>query len=132
MNAPLFLRRACVLAALAAAATGLSGAALAEAGSGVAPAVFIEPLGDVPLMPGLTIVDDAGVDFDAPGGRIVEIAAAGPVSRAAVLSFYQRSLPSLGWTGSGRVFHRDGEKLRLELAGAGARTEIRFFLSPTN
>jgi hypothetical protein len=131
MNAPLFLRRACVLASLAMAVTGLSGAALAEAGTAT-PAVFIEPLGDVPLMPGLTIVDDAGVDFDAPGGRIVEVAARGPVSRAAVLSFYQRSLPPLGWAGGGRVFHRDGEKLRLELAGAGARTEIRFFLSPTN
>lgn len=131
MNAPLFLRRACGLAALAALTVGPSGAVLAEAG-GATQAVFIEPLGDVPLMPGLKIVDDAGVDFDAPGGRIVEVAATGPVSRAAVLSFYQRSLPALGWTGGGRVFKRDGEKLRLEVAGTGARTEIRFFLSPTN
>ncbi|MGE5147902.1 MAG: hypothetical protein ACM3N5_14210 [Candidatus Eiseniibacteriota bacterium] len=131
MIAPLFLRRACVLAGLAVAAAGPSAAALAEAG-GAAPAAFIERLGDVPLMPGLRIVDGDGVDFDAPGGRIVEVAATGAVPRAAVLSFYQRSLPPLGWTGGGRIFQRDGEKLRLELAGAGARTEIRFFLSPTN
>jgi hypothetical protein len=94
--------------------------------------VFIEPLGDVPLMPGLKIVENAGVDFDAPGGRIVEVAATGPVPRAAVLKFYRTSLPPLGWTGGDKVFLRDGEKLRLELAGSGGRTEVRFFLSPAH
>ena len=131
MTAPRFLRRTCILALLAVAAAGPSGAAQAEAGQAV-PSAFIERLGDVPLMPGLKIVDDAGVDFDAPAGRIVEVTAAGAVPRAAVLKFYQKSLPPLGWTGGGRVFQRDGEKLRLELADAGARTEIRFFLSPAH
>jgi hypothetical protein len=132
MIAPLFLRRACLLAVLAAAAaSGQGRAALAEAGHAT-PAAFIERLGDVPLMPGLKIVDGAGVDFDAPAGRIVEVTATGAVPRAAILTFYQRSLPPLGWTGGGRVFERDGEKLRLELAGGGAQTEVRFFLSPAH
>lgn len=83
-------------------------------------------------MPGLRIVENAGVDFDAPGGRIVEVAAAGAVPRAAVLDFYRTSLPRLGWTRRDGVFLRDGEKLRLELSGDGGRTEIRFFLSPAH
>jgi hypothetical protein len=120
-----------MLAVAMAGPAGPSGSAMAEAGQ-PAPSVFIERLGDVPLMPGLTVVEDAGVDFDAPGGRIVEVTAAGAVPRAAVLSFYRQSLPPLGWTGRDLVFLRDGEQLRLELAGAGARTEVKFFLAPAH
>ena len=126
MIAPLLTRRAFGVVLLAA-ATALPLGAFAQQAK---PAVFIERLGDVPLMPGLSVVERSGVDFDAPGGRIVEVAAAGPVTRAAVLEFYRRSLPPLGWTGRNGVFVREGEKLRLELAGAGGRTEVRFFLSP--
>jgi hypothetical protein len=129
MISPLSTRRALAVVMLAVAMAGPSRSAVAQSGAPAAPA-FIERLGDVPLMPGLRIVENAGVDFDAPGGRIVEVAAAGAVPRAAVLSFYRTSLPQLGWSGRDKVFLRDGEKLRLELGGAGGRTEVRFFLSP--
>ena len=132
MIAPLFIRRALAVVMLVVATAGPTGpsrSAVAESGGSGGPA-FIERLGDVPLMPGLRVVEDAGVDFDAPGGRIVEVAAAGPVPRAAVLNFYRTSLPQLGWRGGDRVSVRDGERLRLELAATGGRTEVRFFLSP--
>jgi hypothetical protein len=142
MIAPLFARRGTAVAlgmaalALAVAASGPIGlarpAAAETAADAPAPAPFIERLGDVPLMPGLSIVDDGGVDFDAPGGRIVEVTAAGAVPRAAVLHFYRQSLPPLGWNGRDLVYQREGEKLRIELAGAGARTEVRFFLTPAH
>jgi hypothetical protein len=140
MNAPRFARganavafRMAVLALAVAAAIGLAWPSAAEtAAEAPAPAPFIERLGDVPLMPGLSIVDDGGVDFDAPGGRIVEVTAAGAVPRAAVLRFYRQSLPPLGWNGRDLVYQREGEKLRIELAGGGARTEVRFFLAPTH
>jgi hypothetical protein len=119
---------AVVLAAAAAGPACLARPAAAQAGP--APPAFIERLGDVPLMPGLAIVEEGGVDFDAPDGRIVEVMAAGPVPRAAVLSFYRQSLPPLGWSGQNLVYQREGERLRIELAGAGARTEVRFFLAP--
>jgi len=134
MIAPLSARRAhAVVATMAAVmlAVATAGPAAAEAGT-AAPAAFIERLGDVPLMPGLAIVEDGGIDFDAPGGRIVEVTAAGPVPRAAVLSFYRQSLPPLGWSGQNLVYQREGERLRIELASAGARTEVRFFLAPAH
>ncbi|HVO17554.1 MAG TPA: hypothetical protein VMV26_20195 [Alphaproteobacteria bacterium] len=119
------------LAVATAGPMGLMRPAAAEADAGAsAPAAFIERLGDVPLMPGLAIVEKDGVDFDAPDGRIVEVTAAGAVPRAAVLSFYRQSLPPLGWTGQNLVYQREGERLRIELAGTGARTEVRFFLAP--
>lgn len=139
MIAPLSARRgrsvilgmaALALAVAMAGPMGLVRSAAAEAGA--APSAFIERLGDVPLMPGLSIVEKDGVDFDAPGGRIVEVTAAGTVARDAVLSFYRHSLPPLGWTGRNLVYQREGEKLRIELASAGAQTEVRFFLTPAH
>jgi hypothetical protein len=138
MIAPLFARRAkavffrtAALALAVAAAWPMGGTPPAAAETeAAAPAAFIERLGDVPLMPGLSIVEKDGVDFDAPGGRIVEVTAAGTVPRAAVLGFYRRSLPPLGWDGQNLVYHREGERLRIELIGLGARTEVHFFLTP--
>jgi hypothetical protein len=92
---------------------------------------FVDGIDDLPLMAELTRAGDATV-FDAAQGRVVEALAEGPVTRAAVLAFYARTLPQLGWRSEaeGR-FAREGEKLVLEFppARAGA-TLVRFFLSP--
>jgi hypothetical protein len=102
-------------------------AAWAETQAGV----FIEELGDVPLMPGLRLVEDKGVVFDAPAGRIVEAVAAGPVPAARVRAFYAQTLPQLGWRPVAGAYRRESEKLRLEVEeAAGGETVARFFLSP--
>lgn len=77
---------------------------------------FIDALGDVPLMPGLTLEEGETVVFDAPSGRIVEISVLGTVSPAAARRFYAATLPSLGWIQAaddpGR-YHREDETLVL-------------------
>lgn len=102
-----------------------------DAARAEAPAsVFIEELGDVPLMPGLRLIEDKGVAFDAPAGRIVEAVAAGPVPAARVAAFYAQTLPQLGWLPVAGAWRRESENLRLELETAGGETVARFFLSP--
>ena len=93
---------------------------------------FLAGLEDVPVMPGIDIVDNAGVAFDSPAGRIVEAYATGKVTRNAVRSFYQAALPQLGWTRTGNLeFNREGERLKIELLGqAPEPVTVRFELGP--
>ncbi len=95
------------------------------------PAAFVEALGDVPLMPGLRLVEDAGVAFDAPAGRIVEAVATGRVAPARVRDFYARTLPQLGWRREGgSAFRREAEILRIETHEDGGEVTVRFVLLP--
>ncbi len=92
---------------------------------------FLAGFEDVPVMPGIEVIGDAGVAFDTPAGRIVEAYASGNVTREAVRKFYQTALPQLGWTRTGAlIFSRDGEKLTLELLGTGDAVTVRFELGP--
>lgn len=94
-------------------------------------AVFLAGFEDVPVMPGITVDDDAAMAFDTPAGRIVEAYAAGPVTRDAVRQFYQTALPQLGWVRVGELtFQRDGETLTVELLDAAAALTVRFRLAP--
>ncbi len=102
-----------------------------ERASAGAKEAFLAGLEDVPLMPGLAEIEDAGVVFDKPEGRIVEAYARGELSAAQVLSFYNATLPQLGWRAeSGGRFRREGEVLRLAFTTAGKRLTVRFSLSP--
>ncbi|HEY6334840.1 MAG TPA: hypothetical protein VI113_03035 [Alphaproteobacteria bacterium] len=93
---------------------------------------FVAGTEDIPLMPGLAPVDDAGVVFDTPQGRIVEAYAKGDTTRKAVLEFYAQTLPQLGWSAAGtRAYRREGEVLRLELYQEKGRLTVRFYLSPS-
>ncbi len=121
---------------LAVAAWGLlTVPALALGAVGGEPARFVAGLEDLPLMPGLDAMRDAGVWFDTPQGRIVQAYATGPVTRGAIEAFYAETLPQLGWREvAAGVWSRDGEALRLEIvAPPGTRGQapiVRFALSP--
>ena len=92
---------------------------------------FVSQVEDLPLMPGLTEVSDAGVVFDSPSGRIVEAYAEGTVSRAAVLTFYKETLPQLGWNSRGEAaFDREGEVLTLDFTDQQNALVVRFTLKP--
>lgn len=93
---------------------------------------FLAGLEDVPVMPGIEVVENAGVTFDSPAGRIIEAYAAGAVNRNAVRSYYRAALPQLGWTRTGPlVFDRAGERLTIELLGQStAPVTVRFELGP--
>jgi len=115
-----------LLAASALGAQGPAPAALTEEA-----AAFMAGVADLPLMPGLAEVPDAGVVFDKPAGRIVEAYAQGAVSRAAVTAFYLGTLPNLGWRAKAdALFQREGELLRLGFMGDDGALVVRFTLQP--
>src|SRR5919106_2367086 len=62
---------------------------------------YVAGIADLPLMPGLEELPDAGVVFDKPAGRIVDAYAQGRVTPASVLDFYGKALPQLGWRAAG-------------------------------
>jgi len=107
---------------------------LALAGGTASPAGavdFFELLEDVPVMPGLQPVADAGIEFDTPSGRIVEAYAIGATTRNAVLEFYRGTLPQLGWqAGAGDAFLREDESLRIDFFGANGELTVRFTVAP--
>lgn len=94
-------------------------------------AQFVGGIEDLPLMPGLTDIPDAGVVFETPAGRIVEAQAlAGTNNKDAVLDFYDATLPQLGWTRVKRgQYGREGETLILEFP-EGPVPSVRFRLAP--
>jgi hypothetical protein len=92
---------------------------------------FFDLLDDVPVMPDLTPVSDAGIDFDTPSGRIVESYAIGRTDRKSVLKFYRATLPQLGWQpGAGNAFLRESEALRIDFFGPDGEITVRFTVAP--
>jgi len=112
--------------------TGLAAFVLgASAAVAEASQTYIDRIADLPLMDGLNEVEDAGVSFDKPSGRIVEAFAHGGVAPAEVRRFYRDTLPQLGWTRLTRdTFAREGEKLTLDYLGRGGDLTVRFTLQP--
>lgn len=92
---------------------------------------FLDGFEDLPVMPGLTAVDGAGIVFDTPAGRIIEGYAAGAVTQDAVRRFYAETLPQLGWTRLGTGdYRREGERLKIDFKGGDRALTVRFTLSP--
>lgn len=82
-------------------------------------------------MPGLIAVEEAGMRFDSPAGRIVESVYEGIGDRDAIRVFYAETLPALGWQAfSEDRFLRDGEQLEIDFFGAGSTLTVRFTLAP--
>ena len=93
---------------------------------------FIAGIEDLPVMPGLAEIADAGLIFDKPSGRIVEAYAQGEVGEQAVLDFYQETLPQLGWLSqAGNRYAREGEELTLQVrASETGGVVVMFRLAP--
>jgi hypothetical protein len=115
------------------AALGILGliAVFAPVGDARAADGYFSALPDLPLMTGLAEDLAATVMFDKPEGRIVKMTATGRVSRTAVMNYYARALPQLGWeiVRSGR-FRREGEILLINISGTGNDLTVRFSLLP--
>ncbi|QCO02571.1 hypothetical protein [Azospirillum argentinense] len=92
---------------------------------------YVEGMGDVPVMPGLAPAEEAPLVFDKPAGRIAQSVMAGAMDRNAVLSFYNQTMPQLGWSrapqraGGSASFLREGEELRLEFVEPAAPNAAR-------
>ena len=93
---------------------------------------FIEPLGDVPLMDGLSVDYQSALIFDKPEGRFVEIAAypAG-ISTSKIEAYYRQSLAALGWVESEKnKYNRLQENLEISFIQGDGGKILRFVLSP--
>lgn len=92
---------------------------------------FIEDMSDIPLMLGLEIIHEAGFTFEQENGRIVEKLAVGTISESAISSFYNESLPALGWTQiDTNAFKRDNENFSYALRLENGTSIITFKLFP--
>ncbi len=93
---------------------------------------FSDAISDLPLMEGLSEEPGAAV-FDKPSGRIVEMTARGKVTRSAVETFYETTLPALGWQRARPgVYERETEQLALSFRSQDDILLVRFVLSPRN
>lgn len=74
---------------------------------------------DLPIMDGLTEVPNTRVEFDKPGGKIVEVVYwAEDMPYTSILMFYMKTAPQLGWRPIPvpqwpASFIRDGEMLTI-------------------
>ncbi|HYH22935.1 MAG TPA: hypothetical protein VD995_30360 [Azospirillum sp.] len=115
------------LAALLIVGFTLAGGVVSAPAAAAETAAFVAGMGDVPVMPGLSPAAEEPLVFDKPTGRIVETVLHGRVERRAVLDFYARTLPQLGWKRAADTrFQREAEELRLEFANG----TVRFVLMP--
>jgi len=97
----------------------------------VAAGDFLPGFDDLPVMPGLSAVDGAGIVFDTPSGRIIEGYAAGAVTEDSVRRFYDETLPQLGWKRvRADAFRREGEQLTIDFKSKDKALTVRFTLSP--
>ncbi len=92
---------------------------------------FVPGTEDLPLMPGLALIDGSSLVFDKPEGRIVEAQAKGKLARYDVTRFYAQTLPQLGWNAAGtNLWRREGERLKLDYRGPDGNLTVGFTLSP--
>jgi hypothetical protein len=94
---------------------------------------FLSVLDDMPLAPGLTELTDQAADFETPAGRIIDAAAQGEVGSAAIMAFYDNTLPALGWVREKQgLFVRDHERLTIAAVPAARKGWItaKFSLRP--
>ena len=93
---------------------------------------FFSSVPDMPLMDGLTELTDQTVVFDKPEGRIVESVALieGPAPDS-VLSFYNQTLPQLGWTRIADLsFKRENEVLKVFVEANEGKNFLRLNIAP--
>jgi len=91
---------------------------------------FLTEIDDLPLPPGFLELP-GGTLFDAPQGRIVEATVEGSMLEVEARSFYDETLPELGWTRTGPdEYRRDKEVLHLEITTNGMQIDIHFSLVP--
>jgi hypothetical protein len=93
---------------------------------------FATAIDDLPLMPGLNLMENNDIIFGSPGvGRIVETEAVGAVDIDDVYNFYARTLPHMGWKSIDmRRYRRDQDLLRIDAHADGKNTVVHFAIHP--
>ena len=87
-------------------------------------------VGDVPIMPELSVEPALGFAFDSPNGRIVMIFASSDASSSEIMLFYNESLAAIGWIGSDGIWRRGTETLVISEVLTAAGGLWRLILRP--
>ncbi|MHA1538952.1 MAG: hypothetical protein ACTSXQ_00570 [Alphaproteobacteria bacterium] len=91
---------------------------------------FVPGFDDLPLMPGMVLIPDTLVSFDAPSGRMVFAKALSELSEVQISAFYKATLETLGWKeNASRDFNRDKETLKIEYKPGKSKSAIFIYFS---
>ena len=87
-------------------------------------------VGDLPIMPALSIEPALGFAFDSPNGRIVMVFASSAAAAPDIMRFYNESLPAIGWTGGDGSWRRGSEALLISEVTTAAGRLWRLMVRP--
>ena len=88
-------------------------------------------VGDVPIMPQLTIEPGLGFAFDNPEGRIVTIYLTGDANANQVMAYYDQALIPLGWIKKDTyIWHRRNESLTINKTPSAIKALWKIMLRP--
>ena len=87
-------------------------------------------VGDLPIMPALSVEPALGFAFDSPNGRIVMIFASSKAAAPDIMRFYNESLSAIGWTGGDGSWRRGSEVLLISEVTTAAGRLWRLMVRP--
>ena len=87
-------------------------------------------VGDLPIMPALSVEPELGFAFDSPNGRIVMVFASSAAAAPDIMRFYNESLPAIGWTGGDGSWRRGSEALLISEVTTAAGRLWRLMVRP--
>ena len=87
-------------------------------------------VGDLPIMPALSVEPALGFAFDSPNGRIVMIFASSAAAAPDIVQFYNESLPAIGWMGGDGSWRRGSEVLLISEVTTAAGRLWRLMVRP--
>ena len=88
-------------------------------------------VGDVPIMPQLSIEPGLGFAFDNPEGRIVTIYLTGDTDPNQVMAYYDQALIPLGWIKKDTyIWHRRNESLTINKTPSAIKALWKIMLRP--
>ena len=87
-------------------------------------------VGDLPIMPALSVEPALGFAFDSPNGRIVMVFASSAEPAPDIMRFYNESLPAIGWTGGDGSWRRGSEALLISEVTTAAGRLWRLMVRP--
>ena len=98
------------------------------------PQQFVNQNTDLPLMEGLSQIDEDSVGFDGETGSIVSVSYESKIVFSEVQKFYLETLPQMGWKLSSNendklIFNREKDKVEIEFYDDDSKNIVKFFIS---
>ncbi len=93
--------------------------------------LYLTELGNIPLIPQASLVENSSVVFDKPSGRIAEVQLVSSLAVDEIMVYYAKTLPPLGWNRlSQNQFERENEVLIFEAQREGSESVVLIRLIP--